>query len=228
MNNARLGPGRWGLWLAVALLVGGTAGGCYYRPPSPPSPDKGCKRGVAPADSAQLAACLKGFDFDTAYEAGDEQPLAVITQGPGAPCPDDSTKSHSCRYGPIARIEPVIGAQKYSNKELSEGRFIARITVPSNQVEGYEKYGLVPGGVTYWWVKTNPDGTGGDSYFITRGVDGRVSPKHRNLVREPYEGINKDSTVKYDKARIQRAIMRWFWSLEDETAKGSCGSATCH
>jgi hypothetical protein len=226
MKRARYCWRRLGLGLGVALL--GTTAGCY-RPPSPPSPDPGCKREAPPLDGGQLDACLKGFAFDSAYEAGDEQPLAIITQGSDQSCPDDSTKSHSCRYGPIARIEPVIGAQKYTNSELSEGRFIARITVPSNQQEGYEKYGLVPGGTTYWWVKTEPDGTGGDSYFITRGSDGRISkePVKRTLMREPFEGTTKETRGKYDKGRIQRAIMRWVWSLEDETAKGSCGSGSC-
>jgi hypothetical protein len=87
----------------------------------------------------------------------------------------------------------------------------------------------VPGGTTYWWVKTEPDGTGGDSYFITRGSDGRISkePVKRTLMREPFEGTTKETRGKYDKGRIQRAIMRWVWSLEDETAKGSCGSGSC-
>jgi hypothetical protein len=172
-----------------------------------------------------LDACLAGFDFDTTYEVGDQQPLTVITRGSESPCPGDSTGTRSCRYGPIAKIEPLIGAQKYSLKDLQEGRFIARISIDSSQKEAYPKYNLRPGATTYWWVKTDAAGTGGVSYFITRTADGRVERSApRTLVRDPYE---KDRSGGYDKSRDRRAIMRWIWDLNDEVAKGQCGSATC-
>jgi len=224
MPNTYVRPSHLVVRIGLALLAGGIFTACC-GPPSPPTPKPTeCRSGNPPTD-AQLDACLAGFDFDTTYEAGDEQPLTVVSSDSGLACPGDSTGSLRCRYGPIAKIEPLIGAQKYSDEALREGRFIARITMDSTQ-ERYPKYNLEPGATTYWWVKTDAAGTGGVSYFITRMKDGSVvRSKPRPLYRKPYD---KSRSGDYDKARARRAIMRWIWDLKDETAKGQCGSATCH
>jgi hypothetical protein len=221
MANLLIGQPQLLLRIGVALITAGVLGGCY-RPPSPPTPKKECRSGTPPT-AGQLDTCLAGLTFDTAYEAGDMQPLTFVGKGPGQPCPGDSTRS--CSYGPMAKIEPVIGAQKYSTEALREGRFIARIVVDTSERKSYKKYNLEPGGTTYWWVKTNAAGTGGSSYFLTRTMDGRFRQSEaRPLVREPYD---EGRGTGYDKARDQRAMMRWIWDLNDETAKGQCGSASC-
>lgn len=221
MANPFVGPSKLLVRIGVALMAAGVFTACY-SPPSPPTPKKECRSGTPPT-AAQLDTCLEGFTFDTTYEAGDMQPLTFVSKGSGQPCPGDSRRS--CSYGPIAKIEPVIGAQKYSPAALREGRFIARIVVDRGETKDYEKYNLEPGAITYWWVKTDAAGTGGSSYFLTRTADGKFrASDSRPLVREPYRNGRGGS---YDKARDQRAMMRWIWDLNDETAKGQCGSASC-
>jgi hypothetical protein len=207
-------PFRSGIGLMAGLLF--TA--CCPKQPGAPQPAKDCPRGVAPSTQAQLDACLKGIAFDTDYEASDEQPLAVITRGSGPPCPGDSTHSLTCRYGPLAKIEPVIGAHRYSEDDLREGRIIARLSIDSNQTQEYPKYGLKPGRATYWWVKIGLTQSTDSSYFVTEPRGGKMdAPVARKLMREIYErGI-----------KVYRAIARWIWTLNDETAKGPCGAAKC-
>jgi len=191
-------------------------------PPPPPVPVLACRQGVAPVTADQLEECLRGFTFDPHYEYTDEQPLTIIEKAAGPPCPGDPDRKFSCRYGPLAKIEPVIRAHAYREEDLRQGRFIARITVPSGETEKYPKYGLQPGGTTYWWVKTDSTGTGGESYFITRSGNGTISYVKRTLVRVRYA----DSTG-YLGGKPDRALVRWTWSLEDEVAKGQCGAASC-
>jgi hypothetical protein len=221
----------------VVFLAGAIVTACC-EPPSPPTPVMACTQGSPPLDSTQLARCLEGVAFDTAYEVGDEQPLMVMGDPKAPPCPGGGTRT--CRYGPLAKIEPVIAAQNYSDEELTKGRFIARLYIPSTETEDYPKYNLQRGAFTYWWVKTDAAGTGGESYFIT-AVNGRViSSRRRPLVREPYDaksyqqdkGERQDQGYRqdedYEKATKRgRASMRWIWTLEDETAKGQCGTASC-
>jgi hypothetical protein len=204
-------------WVALMIF---SACSRESSPPSPPTPVAACRQGTAPLTSDQLDECLRGFAFDPRYEYSDEQPLTIIEKAPGPPCPGDPKGTLSCRYGPLAKIEPVIRAHAYSEEDLRQGRFIARITVPKGETS-YPKYGLVAGDTTYWWVKTDAAGTGGDSYFITRAKDGTISHKKRVLVRDPYV------TEGYQTGRPERALVRWIWTLDDETAKGQCGAASC-
>jgi hypothetical protein len=211
---------RVGVGLVAAMIFSACSGG--YHPPPAPVPVAACREGEAPLSPDQLDQCLRGFSFDKRYEYSDEQPLTIIEKGGGGPpCPGDPDRKYSCRYGPLATIEPVIRAHAYSEEDLMEGRFIARITVPRGEPE-YPKYGLRPGAMTYWWVKTDSTGSAGDSYFITRAENGTISHVRRDLVREPYG----DGTG-YQDGKPNRALVRWLWTLDDETAKGQCGAASC-
>jgi hypothetical protein len=191
-----------------------------------------------------LDVCLQTLAFDDSYEVIDEQPLAVITTSQGEPCPGDTAGSPlRCRYGPVAKIQPLIGAQRYSEKDLMEGRIIARMSVPATAKEGYEKYGLVAGRATYWWVKTDETKRGGRSVFITAGRAGTLDTVGRPLTREldddpgykDPDSRSRDSDSRLqgsnsrykDLPKLRRAIVRWIWSLDDETAKGKCGSGSC-
>lgn len=221
MPNMRFGHWRLVLRTGLAFLGVGIFTACC-QPPRPPQPPTGCPQGKPPSSAAELEACLQGFVFDTTYEVSDEQPLAVITQGKGPACPGDTTGGLTCRYGPIAKIEPLHGAQRYSENDLRQGRFIARMRITSGN-EGYAKFGLQPGALTYWWVQTDEAGTGGVSYYITITKDRKVSSlPPRKLVRELYER-NRDSYGR----RIYQAVTRWLWTLEDETGKGTCGAGKC-
>jgi hypothetical protein len=161
---------------------------------------------------------LHGITFDPSIEVSDSQPLTVIGSAPGAPCPGDEKKIHTCRYGPVAKIEPVKGAQNYSEDNLRQGRIIARLFIPSSETEGYAKFGLKPGQTTYWWVQTDASGTGGTSVFVTTTREGKVERlPPRRLVRYIYERGEE----------LCRAIARWLWTLDDETTQGSCGGGSC-
>lgn len=226
--------GRWKFAVRTSLLfaIGAIFTACCPQPPTPPQPVAACKPGSPPSSPTELDACLQGFAFDTAYEVGDEQPLMVTGDSLAPPCPGDGKQR--CRYGPLAKIEPLKGAQNYSEAELREGRFIARLSIPSSEKEEYKKYNLKPGALTYWWVKTDSTGTGGESYFITMTKARQISSLRRTLLRVPYpdEGYGKDEGGRQDKGyskaiKLGRASMRWLWTLDDETAKGQCGTATC-
>jgi hypothetical protein len=206
--------------VSVGLVAAMMFSACSSGPPPAPVPVAACRLGAPPLTSDQLDQCLRGFNFDKRYEYSDEQPLTVIDKVPGGPpCPGDPEHKYSCRYGPLATIEPVIRAHAYSEDDLREGRFIARITVPKGE-KPYPKYGLLAGAMTYWWVKTDSTGKAGDSYFITRAGDGTISHVRRDLVREFYV-----ADPVYGKP--DRALVRWLWDLEDEVAKGQCGAASC-
>jgi hypothetical protein len=212
----------------IALFAGVLFTACCPKPPEAPVPAAGCPREAPPTTPAELEACRQGLVFDSTYEASDQQPLTVIDSvvGPSSrPCPGDRSGRLSCRYGPQARIEPAIGAQRYSDEALRQGRIIARLTIVDGEKEGYAKYGLLPGQVTYWWVQTNASGTGGTSVFITQGRDGRLQQVRRDLVREPYAERRDDP--EYKGAKWWRAAARWIWDLEDETAKAKCGTGSC-
>lgn len=242
MTTLRLGPWHSPLRMGIALIAGLIFTACCPSGPKAPFPEA-CPRGTAPSTPEALKACTQDLPFDTAYESIDEQPLAVIDTAQGPRCPGDTSRTPTltCRYGPLARIEPVIGAHRYSEKELMEGRFIARISVPGTEKEEYKKYGLVPGQTTYWWVQTDSTRRAGTSVFLTTGKDGRVVNK---VTRPLTRYLDKDSGYKdadprsaqtqtqerksdYKPAKLRRAIVRWIWSLEDETAKGRCGSGGC-
>ena len=173
----------------------------------------GCPSGTAPADTAQLTACLNGIEFDTTESIGDEQRLMVIGSGPGTglPCFGDST--HTCRYGPLAKIEPVKGAQTYSDTALAQGRIIARMFLRSGETEEYPKFGLVPGDTTYWWVNIDQD----TSMFVHRvSGDPDLNTTERGLERNAHP-----------EETYQQAFANWVWDETDERANGTCGSSCC-
>jgi hypothetical protein len=220
----RMQLARWQLPFptAMALVVlGGILPACRPRSPEPlgpPQPGAACRPGVAPSTRAELDACVQGLKFDSAPEASDSQPLTVINgTAPAARCPGDGKKT--CRFGPLAKIEPVKRAQNYRDSELMQGRIIARLSIPSSEKEGYPKYGLEPGQETFWWVQMDSAGTGGQSVFITTTKDGGVDVQPpRKLRRYVYEE---------DEEKVKRAIARWVWDLDDETTQGSCGGGSC-
>ncbi len=203
--------------MAMTFLAAGVFTACEPRYEELPKLSADCPRGRAPQTGVELQVCLRGFDFDTSTYAGDEQPLAVIGTPPGPPCPGDPKHTHTCRYGPLAKIEPLIGAQRYSEPDLREGRIIARLSIPKGETEGYPKYGLQPGQSTYWWVQTDSTGRRGTSVFVTPARGERLAAVTRRLERYLEE---KGRALKY-------AVARWIWSLEDETSQGHCGTATC-
>jgi hypothetical protein len=211
MSGGLLDSGRLAIRIGFLTIFAGLCVGCGTRTEPPvvsPVLEDGvaqCPKEGPPTNPAQLRACVGEVTFDTLELAGDEQRLMV-----NPPCPG------SCQYGPLAKIEPVVGAQDYGEDELQRGRIIARLFVRRGE-KGYPKLAIVSGYTTYWWVQTNATGRAGRSLFISEAMVGnQLMTVRRQLEVYPYpEGT------------FRRAIAGWYWLEQDETAKGTCGSATC-
>ena len=173
-----------------------------------PALPQGCKANKPPSTQAELTACLQGLEFEDSIEAvGDHQRLMI-----NPPCPG------TCRYGPLATIQPEKHSHLYSDAELKEGRIIAKLFLDPKETKGYKKLGLVPGGVTYWWVQKtseNYDKAGKSVYVTLRGEE----------VQTPLE-----TTLKYTEHDngFQQAVARWVWDPLDEKTQGTCGEGCCH
>jgi hypothetical protein len=173
----------------------------------------GCPANASPADTTELNACLASIEFDTTESMGDEQRLMVVGTGPGSGLPCAGNPAQNCRYGPLAKIEPVKGAELYSDSALSEGRIIARMYLRAGETESYPKLGLVPNDTTYWWVSTSPD----TSVFVHRdSTSADVSATRRGLVRNMHAP-----------GTFQQGFASWVWSETDEKSNGACGSSCC-
>jgi hypothetical protein len=221
------------VWFAVTLLLALSAGcrrsntvpgstgepqtadtsaateGDTLAPPLAPR----CPTDRPPETADELDDCIRNLQFDTEPEAGDQQRLLVVDQG-GSPCPDNPKRT--CRFGPLAKIEPLKNAHKFTKPQLQHGRIIARLSIESGQ-EGYPKLNLAPGHKTYWWVRRD-EGTGGTSVYVSD-----------SLVRDR-PMISKPDSLKVDdrpEGTFKQALVRWLWVPDDETAKGTCGSASC-
>jgi hypothetical protein len=127
------------------------------------------------------------------------------------PCPD------SCRYGPLAKIEPALHAHEYSDGDFRKGRIIARLSVRRDQ-EGYPKLALVPGYMTYWWVQKDPRARSGTSLYISEATVGN------KLVMTPPRKLEVEE---YAPGTFKQAIAGWLWLDDDEVSKGTCGGAVC-
>jgi hypothetical protein len=180
----------------------------------PPPLAKGCPPNRPPQTASELKACVSNLDFDTLPEVGDEQRLLVMDSQPGSPCPDNQKRI--CRYGPLAKIEPLKNAHTYSPGEIREGRIIARLSIQGGQ-EGYPKLSLFPGHKTYWWVLRDESGTGGQSVYISDSIS----------ADRPLAQPRKLQAYDVPAGTFKQALARWLWLPDDETAKGTCGSASC-
>jgi hypothetical protein len=179
-----------------------------YAPPPP-----GCPNSTAPSDTTQLRACLDSLRFDTLGAVGDEQRLLVHDTLPGPVCHGDST--HSCRYGPLARIEPEIKAHQRDTLELNEGRIIARLFLRQGESEPYPKLGLVQTDTTYWWVRRTSGTTGVAKYIRISGDTVVASPEQPITIELHPPGT------------FHQALARFIWSDTDEKTWGSCGLGCC-
>jgi hypothetical protein len=171
----------------------------------------GCPLNTPPADTTQLNTCKHNLDFDTTETFGDQQRLMIRTLGPGPRCHGDTT--YSCRYGPLATIEPAKGSHTYGDSALGEGRIIAKMFIPASETDSYPKFEMAPGDTTYWWVNTKKD----SSYFVRRPHQGGslvtlAKPLQRN---------------EHPQGAFLQAVARWVWDDNDEKVNGSCGSACC-
>ncbi len=211
MSGGLLHGGRVAIRIGLMMFAGGLCVGCGARTEPAVAPVPGvsevaqCPKDGPPTNQAELKACVGKISFDTTEIVGDEQRLMV-----NPPCPT------SCRYGPLARIEPAMGAHEYSEGDLREGRIIARLFVRKGET-GYRKLALVPGYITYWWVQKDATGRRGRSIFISEA-----------MVRNTLVSMAQRLQVEvYPPGSFRRAVARWYWLEQDETTKGTCGAGTC-
>jgi hypothetical protein len=173
----------------------------------------GCPSASPPGSATQLTACLEGIEFDTAEFVGDEQRLMIRDSVPGSGPPCFEDPKYTCRYGPLAKVEPVKGAELYSDAALAQGRIIARIYLRAGETQRYSKFDLAPGDTTYWWVNTALS----KSVFVRRaGRTADVATKQTGLRRTPHPP-----------GSFQQAVVRWVWDPKDETLNGGCGGHCC-
>lgn len=181
--------------------------------PPPRAPD--CPPNRPPGTKGELEACTLGLKFDTLAEAGDQQRLLVVNQVEGLPCQDNPARR--CRYGPLAKIEPLKNAHKFTAADIREGRIIARLSIQGGQ-EGYPKLNLVPGHLTYWWVQRDSSARGGKSVYVSDSI-----VQDRPMTSKPQVLDARDRPP----GSFKQALARWLWVPDDEKAQGSCGSASC-
>jgi hypothetical protein len=201
-----------GLLVVFALTVAmGCEGGPGQLQHSLPS---GCPANAAPDEATELHACVSALDFDTLTASGDEQRLMVREAGSGPACHGGDTMQ-TCRYGPLAKIEPVVGGHDRANSELDEGRIIARLFLRQGENESYTKLGLVPGDTTYWWVQRQNDTTAISQYLTLS--DGQVT-------------ATPEDTIKIEvhpQGTFTMALARFIWDDADEKTQGPCGVGCC-
>lgn len=218
---------------AITVLVGAAcfacAGGAVRAP--------GCGSSGPPSTIAALRACVMQLGFDTLEAAGDEQVLTVMEKGAGVPCPGSKDPTRSCRYGPIATIQPESTSHRHRYADLREGRIIAKLFLPPDEQQRYDSLALVPGKPTYWWVQVSEKteqglyqkALQGDQHARygkkdSVGVSVFISEEQKGdgllMQRYPLYYVRHEG-------KFKQALARWVWDPDDEKTQGSCGQGCC-
>ena len=145
-----------------------------------------------------LLTYARPLPYDTVPGVGDQQRLML-----DPPCPG------TCRYGPLARIEPVVGSPASGiepGRMYLIARFVNQDTVP------YPKLGMPAGETAYW--------------FVYRTVAGELRAR---VVTAPEASPVLDGPVALEThdQRFTRMTARWLWSDDDEGGWGSCVRNGC-
>jgi hypothetical protein len=171
-----------------------------------PSPD-------SLSDTTQVRACVNSLSFDTVASVGDEQRLLVrVPLDSGAVCHGDPT--HGCRHGPLAKIEPVIGADERSASAIDQGIIIARLFLRDSS-ESYPKLNLAPGDTTYWWVRRLSADSATSKYL-------RIS--HGQVLETPLDTI---MIAHHPEEEYMMSLARFIWDDGDEKTQGTCQPGSC-
>lgn len=208
--SVRSGQGRWGA--GVLALLGVVAachpqkaatGGTRPTPAAPPGFEAVLDTATKQPSSESLRDYVAKLDFETRYEAGDEQRLAFGRY------PD-------LHYGPLVAIQPEVGNHTIVEADLHQGRIIARIINYSDTA--YPKLGLAPRSTTYWWAQLGADSSTNRSVMISTNAKGEIVNR-----------IGLPLVYDEDKTSVQRirAVARWIWSDSDEKGWSSCGLKCC-
>lgn len=192
------------VWPVVTLGAVGTLGACRPNQLPPPPPPFG-GTAIETVDRAAVLRYARSQQFVPI--SGDSQRLML-----GASCPAD------CRYGPLARIDPVAGSFLLDSARLAEGRILARVvnfdTLP------YAKLNLGPADTAYWWVDRR-GGEGGGSYrsvLISSQPEAKLV--FQPLAIHPYPGRAPDF-------QWRQAQARFLWGDRDEALWVACAVTQC-
>src|SRR5258707_2666412 len=201
---------RWGAGVLALLGVvaacrpqQGAMGGTRPTPAAPPGFEAVLDTATKQPSSQSLRDYVSKLDFETRYEAGDEQRLAVGRY------PD-------LHYGPLVAIQPEVGNYTITEADLHQGRIIARFINSSDS--GYPKLGLAPKSTTYWWAQLGADSSTNRSVMVSINAKGEIINR-----------IGLALVYDEDKTSVRRirAVARWIWSDSDEQAWSSCGLKCC-
>ena len=208
--SAWSGQSRWsgGMVALLGLLVAchpprGATSGVRPTPGAPPGFATVLDTATKQPSAQPLRDYVAKLDFDTNYEAGDKQRLAVGSY------PD-------LHYGPLVAIQPEVGNHTITEADLHQGRIIARIVNYSDSA--YPKLGLAPKSTTYWWAQLGADSSTNRSIMIS--TDAKAEIVSRIGLPLIYDADRTTVT------RI-RAVARWLWSDSDEQGWSSCGVKCC-
>lgn len=147
---------------------------------------------------------LSTLTFAVDTEAGDRQALMF------GHYPD------SARVGPVATILPEEHGYLRSQAQLQRGEIIA--VIANESADSYPKLGLLPHGITYWWVEFNEKTEQGRSVFVA--VD-----SSRNIIARAHRGLEV-KRVHY-RFHAMQPLARFIWTSVDDLGWGWCGSYCC-
>jgi hypothetical protein len=208
--------------LIMVALVGCGGPGPIVKEPGPTKgaapvdtiPPPPCASTAAPTDTTKLGGCLQGLHFDAVAAVGDEQRLLVHEPGAGAKCHGSDT-THSCRHGPLAKIEPVKEDSVRDTTALNQGAIIARLFLRSEPTDSYPKLGLFQTDTTYWWIQRK-SATTALSMYVRRSGD--------SVVHTPLDTITIEL---HPPGTFKQGLARFIWDDNDETTQGRCGTGCC-
>lgn len=196
--------------MTVATLVLLATPACAQTRPDHPSATRLQSAGRSNDSAALIVRYSRSIDaeFDTAEGAGDKQRLMVG---------DCSSRPQTCRYGPLARIEPRLRRPNWEGPSARDtgvtardsGEVIARIISDGP----YRKFNVQGRDTVYWWVGPREGRLVSIFTSSKRGV--------RPLVSDLEVGPH------YDPLYWKQGLARWIWKDRDEAVWGTCDGGRC-
>ena len=191
-----------GLAIGIACRPPGGGGG-QVPPESPPAAPPFAGTRIEEADRAAVLAYARAQKFVPI--SGDSQRLML-----GTSCPE------GCRYGPLARIDPVAGTFMLDSAQLAAGRIVARVV--NADTMGYPKFNLGPRDTVYWWIDGRPNGGGYRSVLISSRDDAKLAVDSLRI--HPYPDRQAGFSWK-------QAQARFLWRDQDEALWIACAVSQC-
>ncbi len=206
MQKGAIVSGRTvGGFLTVSIAVLAAACRPDGRPGVPPPPPPFTSiDSVAHQDFIKYASSLE-YDVNTGY--GDRQALAVA-RIPGGKCPEE------CEYGPVARIEPQVGAIALTPADLKVGRILGRVINESDVT--YEKLNVGKLDTVYAWVEQ-----------VNGEIRGRLISSDPARFERSLKPVPVSKPDGPHQPRYLRSTARWLWTVDDEGMWLTCPGLGC-